>query len=207
VEESEAIKMAQLKSYIRGLFWSTKDNIYTANLNNVDDTVMVHDTNDGLALQRLIKQDSKGFKDGQSLRDLYHDFYEINFKYNNIINDFVDDSENNTYGYGLDRLLNIYTVETTQTITEPSEDETLATVTIEPTESMVIVVDFYDNTTDYDINVTITDINDEEETFTVKADKDNAFKYYVDSTKISKVDITWVYDDTHNNTVTTLTAN
>lgn len=193
--------MAQLKSYIRGLFWSEKDNIYTAQLNNVDDTVIVHDMNDGLTLLRMIKQDPNGFKDFQAMRDLYNNVYDVDYNYNNVVNEFIDRYANVSYSIYLGHLLEDYTEETEQTPTV-TEDEAIVTIT--PTNNMLIKVAFGNDTEDNDITVKVYKSTTLIDTINVKADKDNDFEYFVKSTDIDTVEISWI-DNDNNNTIVTLT--
>ena len=195
--------MAQLKSYLKGLFWSDKDNIYTARLNNVGDTILVHDTNDSLTLERMLTQDHNGFKDGQKMRDLFNAFYYNNYTYNNVTNEFVDDSVNGPYSHYLNRTLEDYTEETEQTPTV-TEDETVVTIT--PTETMLVKVSFGDDTTGNDITVKLYKSTTLVRAFNVKADKDNDFTYFINptDTDIDSIEIIWT-DNENNNTVITLT--
>jgi len=195
--------MAQLKPYLKGLFWSTKDNIYTAQLNNVDDTILVHDVNDSLALERMLTQDPGGFKDGQKMRDLIHNTYDCKYTYNKVINEFVDDNENSPYSYLNREILEDLTNETEQTATIT---EDVATVTITPIEPMLVKVSFGDDTTENDITIKLYKSTTLVRTFCVKADKDNDFTYFINThdTDIDIIEISWT-DNDNNNTVVTLT--
>ena len=200
--------MAQLKSYIRGLFWSEKDNIYTANLNNVNDTVMVHDINDALALKRIIAQDTQGFKDGQQMVNKFKGFYPYPFMYNNVTNDFVDDGYNDTYSWWLDSMFEDYTDSTTaETEVDDIDVDNVKTVAIlTPEVDTLVKVEFYSSDSDYDITVKLTKSDDSTETFIVEADVDNPFEYFVKADTYSEVEIAWKYNETHNNTVTSYTT-
>lgn len=191
--------MAQLKSYIRGLFWSEKDNIYTANLNNVNDIVFAHDRNDALALKRMIAQDTTGFKDGQQLINKFMGFYPYPYLYNNITNDFIDESYNEPYSDNVDYMFNSYTDSTTA---EVVVDNAKAVVTLTPEVDTLVKVEFYSNDSNYDITITLTKTGDSTETFVVPADVDNPFEYFVKADTYSSIEITWKYNETHSNTVT-----
>lgn len=191
--------MAQLKSYIRGLFWSEKDNIYTAQLNNVNDTILVHDLNDSLTLERIILQDRNGFKDGQQMRDLYNDFYSVDYTYNKVTNKFVDGYYNNSYSAYLERGLEDYTDSTTEEVVADGEK---AVVTITPEVNTLVKVEFYSNDSDYDITVDLTKTDNSTETFVVPADAENPFEYMLDIERYSGITISWKYNEMHSNTVT-----
>jgi hypothetical protein len=199
VEESEAIKMAQLKSYIRGLFWSDKDNIYTANLNNVDDMILVHDINDGLALKRIVTQDTTGFKDGQTMRCMFREIDPLTFMYNNVINDFFDNYSNDPYSEWLENVFKDYTDSTTE---EAVVDNEKAVVTITPEVDTLVKVEFYSDDNEYDVTITLTKSDNSTETFVVPADAENPFEYMLDTKRYSGITISWKYNETHSNTVT-----
>lgn len=191
--------MAQLKSYIRGLFWSEKDNIYTANLNNFDDMILAHDINDGLALKRMVTQDTTGFKDGQKMRCMFQEIYSMIFMYNNVINDFVDDGYNDLYSKWLERAFEDYTESTTEEVVADGEK---AVVTITPEVDTLVKVEFYSNDSYYDITVDLTKTDNSTETFVVPADAENPFEYKLDIERYSGITISWKYNETHSNTVT-----
>lgn len=199
--------MAQLKSYIRGLFWSEKDNIYTANLNNVDDTVIVHDLNDFIALARMIDQDSNGFKDAQILCDLGTlENFHLNsnmLKYNRITHKILTDDSNKDYiDTNMRYLVDIYEEEIEPTTEEAVVVGDEAVVTITPDNKGLIKVEFYSNDSDYNITVTLTKTDDSTESFIVPADVDNPFRYIIDNQEYSEMEIKWKYNETHSNTVT-----
>lgn len=191
--------MAQLKAYLDGLFWSAKDNIYTAQLNNVKDTILVHDVNDSLALERMLTQDPGGFKDGQKMRDLYMDRCGYDFTYNKVSNAFIEAIYNGVYSTYFNETLEDYTDDTTEEVTKV-ENEYVVTIT--PEANTLIKVEFYSNDSDYDITVTLTKTDESTKTFNIPADVDNPFKYFIDNTIYNEIEITWKYNETHTNTVT-----
>lgn len=199
MEESGAIKMAQLKSYIRGLFWSEKDNIYTANLNNVNDTVIAHDKSDALALKRMVAQDPNGFKDCQELINIFKGLYSYPYMYNNVENDFIDGSYNDTYSNMISYMFDDYTDSTTG---EAVVDNEKAVVTLTPEVDTLVKVEFYSNDSGYDITVTLTKSDNSTESFVVPADADNPFEFFIKANTYSSVEIAWEYNETHSNTVT-----
>lgn len=204
MEESEVIKMAQLKPYLKGLFWSTKDNIYTARLNNVDDTILVHDTNDALTLERMVAQDPTGFKDGQKMIDLFHGFYNNKYIYNNVITEFLGEFYSTTYFKDIKEVLEDLTDSTTAEVVvdDTDEDNVKAVVTLTPEVDTLVKVEFYSDDSDYDITVTLTKTDNSTESFVVSADEDNPFEYFIPKDSYSSVEIVWKYNEIHSNTVT-----
>lgn len=148
--------MGNLKGIVDSLYWSEIGDVYTHKMSNVNDTIVVHNVNDLLALNNLITLDKQGFNDGQPLICLIDATIASEYFYNQVEGDFYG-YYNNKYNKLSDlvtTLIEDYTDAVTLT-NDVGEEETTDSfnltdntyLTVDTTDEITIKIEQYDDDT------------------------------------------------------------
>lgn len=148
--------MGNLKGIVDSLYWSEIGDVYTHKMSNVNDTIVVHNVNDLLALNNLVTLDKQGFNDGQPLICLIDTTLASEYFYNQVEGDFYG-YYNNKYNKLSDlvtTLIEDYTDAVTLT-NDVGEEETTDSfnltdntyLTVDTTDEITIKIEQYDDDT------------------------------------------------------------